>query len=64
MKICPNCGQPINRVVEDGESKMQLALTYEHGKNILNAIKRHLFRSIDLCNFCYATLQVYRIKSK
>ena len=60
IKLCPNCNNPIDRHIDNAEEKLRMAITFEHGKNIFNAINRHLFRSIDLCNFCYTTLRVYR----
>lgn len=57
---CPSCGQPFEREVENAEEKLRTAIALETGKNIYWAIKKHLFRSIDLCNFCYATLRIYR----
>lgn len=64
MRVCANCHNPINREVENAEEKLKTALTIEHGRSIYNAIQRKLFRSIDLCNYCYSTLRVYKLSTK
>lgn len=58
--ICPNCGQDINREIENVEEKLKMATTFEAGKGIYYAILDHQFRSINLCNWCYTIMQVYR----
>jgi hypothetical protein len=59
-KICPNCGQQIDRPVEDAEEKLKMATSFETGKGIYYAILDHKFRSIELCNWCYSVMQTYR----
>ncbi len=59
-KLCPNCNNLIDREVENAKERAQTAIALETGKQIQNAIERHLFRSIDLCNWCYTLLRIYR----
>lgn len=59
-KICPNCGQQIDRPVENAEEKLKMATSFEAGKGIYYAILDHRFKSIELCNWCYTIMQTYR----
>ena len=59
-KTCPNCGQQIDRPVENAEEKLKMATTFEAGKGIYYSILDKQFRSINLCNWCYTIMQVYR----
>jgi len=57
---CANCGQQINRPVENAEKKLKMATSFEIGKGIYYSILDHRCRSIDLCNLCYSVMQTYR----
>lgn len=59
-KFCANCGQEINKPVEDAEQKLKMAIALETGKGIYYAILDNRFKSIDLCNWCYSLIQSYR----
>ena len=58
--ICANCGQQIDRPVENAEEKLKMATSFETGKGIYYSALDHKFRSIDLCNWCYSVMQAYR----
>jgi len=57
---CSYCGRPFSMKVDNVEEKLESALGLEHGKEICRAIERKEFRSIDLCNFHYTLLRVYK----
>jgi hypothetical protein len=59
-ELCPNCGQNINKSVENAEDKLKTATALETGKNIYYSILDGKFKSIELCNWCYSVMQAYR----
>jgi hypothetical protein len=63
-KICAYCQNPIDRVVENAKERIETAVAMETGKFIYNAIMDKRFRSIDLCNFDYVLLRIYRVSLK
>ena len=66
MKVerCKYCGRPMDMEVENAEEKLGFAISLQHGKEIYYAIRRREFKSIELCNFHYTLLRVYRERKK
>ncbi len=63
-KTCKNCYQDINRPIENAEERLKMATSRELGKNIYYAILDKRFRSIELCNWCYSLLRIYKYSLK
>ena len=59
-QICPNCHNTMIREIEGAENKLKMAISFETGKGIYYSVLDRRFRSIDLCNWCYALMQTYR----
>lgn len=60
IKCCPNCHQPIDRPMENAEEKLKLPTAKLLGQQVYTAVLNKHFNSIDLCNWCYSTMQSYR----
>ena len=60
MKTCKWCNQDIDKPVENAEERMQTATAMQMGREIYYAILDKRMRSIDLCNWDYSLLKMYR----
>ena len=59
-KRCRNCGQMIDRPIENPEEKLGTATAREVGKHIYYSVLDRKFNSIELCNWCYSVMNAYR----